>query len=190
MRAVGDFAQVRLRYVASPLLVFRNERFFDGLGFVPFEQGDGRAAETTARQPGTEHARQLLGDLHQRVEFRRAVLEVVARTFVAGKHERAEAFDVAAAKELDAAEHALVFTHNVRRTSVGELGKGCRARFELGAGDVTERFGPEPGRGVEALQTALVVFAPGESVGHAALGDEQLDAVRERRRRPGRGGRS
>src|SRR2546425_2077056 len=103
--AVRDLAEHRLGFAAGPLLVLRSDGLQKVLRLRPLDEVDGRPAEAAAGEPGAEAARMHPRQLHQQIEFRGAVFEMIARAFVTLKQVLAELLEIVFAQRPRAENH-------------------------------------------------------------------------------------
>ena len=95
------------------------------IGGLVLHQVNRRSPEPSAGQPRAVATLQSLRDIHQRIQFRGAVLEKVARAFVALVHILAELRVVAIAQRAFAENHALNFTDDVISALIFAFGQLC-----------------------------------------------------------------
>src|SRR6185436_11176480 len=116
--AVYDLSNPRFcsDFRAGEIIIGENAHEF--LGGVISDEVDGCAAESATSEAGAEAAFCLPGDIDERVEFRCAVLEEVARTGVALKKILPELFDIPLAEGALSKNDALIFTDNMIRALI------------------------------------------------------------------------
>src|SRR5256885_2141263 len=93
MRSFGtvyDLAEERFELVATLIFVSLSDLAHEALGLMVGDQIYRRAAKTAAGQTSAETAGDTARELHQQIEFDRAVLKKIARAFMALEHVLAE----------------------------------------------------------------------------------------------------
>jgi hypothetical protein len=85
-----------------------------------FTQRHRRTAEAAASQSGAEYAREIARNLHEQIEFRGAVLEILAGALVRLIHQLAKTRAIVLFKQDEGTVHPLVFADDVRRALAQE----------------------------------------------------------------------
>jgi len=157
-------------------------RFFyfkqNAVSVLHFNQSHNRAAKSSPGQARAQTALLFCRKINQKIEFRRAILEIIHGAPVRGGHERSEALAISRIKSLNGLEHTFILADDVPRAAfrqVGHLGG-----FELCHIDIPQRLDHHASGGLEALLAAFVVFAADESVFHAGVDDKQAEMRRQR----------
>ena len=108
-----------------------------------FTQRHRCAAETPAGQSSAKYPRQMARNLDEQIEFRRAVLEILAATLMRFIHQLAETVAIVLFKQHEGALYPLVFADDMRRALTQERRQVTLGQFagrNFAQRKQTERF--------------------------------------------------
>src|SRR5688572_312704 len=95
-------------------VIFLRQAHLEFFCRVDLHKVNRRPAKSTAGQSSAIASGQFLGDFHERVQLRGAVLEVIAGTGMALQEELAELIDVPLAQRALAVSDAIIFTDDMQ----------------------------------------------------------------------------
>ena len=120
-----------MEFVAGLVFILIGDLAHKTFGLVMGHEIDRCAAESAAGEARAETSRMLASEFDEQIEFGGAVLEKVARAFVALEHVLAELAVIIIAQCPFARNDALDFGDNVPGAFIFTLSQSCFVRFEV-----------------------------------------------------------
>lgn len=175
--AIARATQIADGLVASSRLVGIFYFKQNAIGILHLDKSHDRSTKTSACKPRPVASLLFYCKIDEKIEFRRAVLEMIHRTPMGRGHEIPESFSISGFKCFNGLKHPLVFPNDMAGAVFGQIRH--LGGFEMRHVDIPQGFDPHPPGGLEALIAAFVVFAADEGVFDAGIDDEESEMRRQ-----------